>query len=212
VKERFVKPKLSRVPKRAVLATTAIVAAMTAGCKGAVKGRVLGTDGKPPVPVTGHPVYLVAATSETASALKAVCPALDQSELTAQAGAERQRLSNISALYADSLHDELLARRDARRVADLRSSMVLYHDSAASVSAEPPPVPATLIETLAMKQVSSGDDGSYAFTNVPPGRYLLAVELSAGYRWLPVRVGRGTSVAVVTPRMTKSGCEVARAL
>jgi hypothetical protein len=209
VKERFVQPKLSSISKRVVLA---IVAAMASGCKGSIKGRVLGTDGEPAVPVTGHPVYLVAASTETASALKAVCPALDAAALTAQANAERQRLTTTSAQYADSLHDELTTRRDAKRIADLRSSMVLYHDSAASVSAEPPPVPGSLVETLAMKQVPSGDDGSYEFMNVPPGRYLLAVELSAEYRWLPVQVGRRTAVADVKPGLTKSGCEVARAL
>ncbi|HEY4216766.1 MAG TPA: hypothetical protein VGM67_06485 [Gemmatimonadaceae bacterium] len=201
--------ELSRFSKYVALA---IVAVMAAGCKGSIEGRVLGTDGDPAVPVTGHAVYLLAATSETASALKAVCPALGAAELTTQANAERQRLTNVSAAYTDSLHDELLGRRDAKRVADLRATMLLYHDSAASVSSEPPPVPSTLIETLALKQVPSGDDGSYAFENVPPGQYLVAVELKDEYRWLPVQVGRRKAVADVRPRVTKSGCEVARAL
>lgn len=202
-------PKLSRIPKRLMLA---ILVATAGACKGSIEGKVLGTDSEPAVPVSGHPVYLVAASSETAAALKAVCPAMSTAELTAQADSERRRFNGLSASYGDSLHNELVSRRDRNEVARLRLAMALYHDSATSVVAQLPAVPATLIETLAMKQVPSGDDGRYVFADVPPGRYLVTVELRDEYRWLPVQVGRSKSTANVSPRGSKEGCEVARAL
>jgi hypothetical protein len=212
VKEGTVQPKepeLSRIAKHLMLAILVIAAG---GCKGSIEGKVVGTNGEPGVPVTGHPVYLVAASPETAAALKAVCPAMGAATFATQAAAERQRLSDLSAHYGDSLHEELVTRRDARRVTELRNAMTVYHDSAAAVASRPPPVPVTLIETLAMKQMSSEDDGSYAFTNIPPGRYLVAVELTNGYRWLPVQVGRRTAVANVSPLGSKEGCEIAQSL
>ncbi len=154
---QLTQPELWRISKRMVLAILVVAAG---GCKGSIKGTVMGTNGEPGVPVTGHPVYLVPATPETAAALRAVCPPIDP----------------------------------------------------AAVPAQRPAVPVTLIETLAMQQAPSGEDGSYAFTNVPPGRYLVAVELADGYRWLPVQVDRRTAVANVRPLGSKDGCEIAQLL
>ena len=131
-------PKLSRIPKRLMLA---ILVATAGACKGSIEGKVLGTDSEPAVPVSGHPVYLVAASTETAAALKAVCPAMSTAELTAQADSERRRFNGLSASYGDSLHNELVSRRDRNEVARLRLAMALYHDSATSVVAQLPAVP-----------------------------------------------------------------------
>jgi len=137
---------------------------------------------------------------------------MSTAELATQADAERRRFNGLSVSYGDSLHDELVSRRDRVQVARLRGAMALYHDSATSIVAQLPAVPVGLIETLAMKRVPSGDDGRYVFADVPPGRYLVAVELRDEYRWLPVQVGRSKSTANVSPRGSKEGCEVARAL
>jgi hypothetical protein len=209
VKENAMLPKLSKIPKRVMLA---ILVAAVGGCKGSIEGKVFGTDSEPAVPVSGHPVYLVAASPETAAALKAVCPAMSTAELAAQADAERRRFNSLSVSYGDSLHGELVSRRDRAEVARLRGLMALYHDSATSVVAQLPGVPVSLIETLAMKRVPSDDDGRYVFSDVPPGRYLVTVELRDEYRWLPVQVARSKSAANVSPRGSKEGCEVARAL
>ena len=181
------------------------------GCKGSIEGNVYGTDDAAAVRLSGHPVFLVATSTEVAAVLKSVCPAnaVDWKE---RARAEHERFSQIAASYGDSARDEFAQRRGSRRWSALLRAMNVYRDSAASMDGRPPSIPGDLVEKLAMNRANTGPDGHYIFGPLTPGTYLVATELRDEYRWVPVQVARAKAIADVTPRRSQASCDVARGL
>ena len=188
-----------------------VTAFCVAACAGSVEGHVYGTDSEQPVRLSEHGVFLLATSSDVAAALRAVCPA-NASDWSEKVRSERQRFEQLSNTYSDSARDEFAQRRGSRHWTALVRMMNVYRDSAAGMDGRPPSLPADLIEKLALNRVNTGPDGHYTFGRVAPGKYLLATELRDEYRWIPVEVARGNAVADITPRGTRTSCEIARAL
>jgi len=183
----------------------------SASCKGSIEGSVFGTDSPQPVRLSGQAVFLLAASPDVGSALKTVCPANAPGWREA-VRAERERFGALAATYGDSARDELALRRGSRRWTSLIRTMNMYRDSAASMNGQPPPIPGDLVEKLSMNRANTSSDGHYEFRQLPPGTYLVATELRDEYRWVPVEVRRSTAVADVTPRGSRTTCDVARGL
>jgi hypothetical protein len=194
-------------------ASLALVAALitATGCKGSIEGNVFGTDGADAYRLTSHPVFLLTASNDVASALKAACPGNDAG-WSDRARAERARFDQIATTYSDSARDEFALRRGSRRWTALIRTMNVYRDSASSMDGRPPLFPRELVEKLAMNRANTGANGQYVFADLSPGTYLVATELRDEYRWVPVQVARKKAIADVTPRGSKTSCDVARGL
>ena len=190
---------------------TAVAAIAITACSGSIEGTVYGTDGTSPVRVTGHQVFLLSTANEVTSVLKSVCPA-NAAEWAEQSRGERARFDSLATAYSDSARDELAARRGGRRWTTLVRTMNIYRDSAAKMDGRPPTIPGDLIEKLATNRVSTDDAGRYAFSDLAPGQYLIVTDLHDELRWLAVQVSRGKQTADVTPRVSRSSCDVARQL
>jgi hypothetical protein len=173
--------------------------------------NVYGTDGTPPVRVTGHAVFLLSAANETASILKSVCPA-NAADWAERSRSERARFDALAAAYGDSARDEFALRHGGRRWTALMRVMNIFRDSAAKMDGRQPNIPGDLIEKLATKRVSTDDAGRYAFSNLQPGQYLVVTELHDEFRWLPVQVARAKRSADITPRASETSCDVVRRL
>lgn len=167
-----------------------------------------GTDDDPPVRLGGHVVFLLPASPDVESALRAVCPAGGAAAWIETANSERPRFAGAAAAYADSSRVE--RRRTGRGSEWLRLNglATVYRDSAGRVERHPPTISPELVAELAATRTESGADGHYEFTHVLPGRYLLAVEIRAEFRWMPVQVQRERVTAVISPRASRTGCEV----
>jgi hypothetical protein len=189
---------------------TGLVSAI-AGCKGSIEGSVFGTDSPQPLRLSGKSVFLLAASADVGSALKAACPS-NAAGWNEAVRAERERFGELATAYSDSARDEFAQHRSSRRWTALIRLMNVYRDSAASMTGQPPPIPGDLIEKLSINQVNTSSDGRFAFRELPPGTYLVATELRDEYRWVPVEVKRSTAVADVTPRGSRTTCDVARGL
>jgi hypothetical protein len=196
--------------RRPLVFITAAAFAMTA-CSGSIEGTVYGTDGDTPVRVTGHQVFLLSTTNEVTSVLKSVCPA-SPADWAEQSRRERARFEQIAAAYSDSARDEFTLRHGGTRWTALVRAMNIYRDSAAKMDGRQPTVPGDLIEKLATNRVSTDDGGRYAFAKLPPGQYLVVTDLHDEFRWLPVQVSRAKRTADITPRASRTSCDVARQL
>jgi len=195
--------------RRRLIVVAGLVA--SASCKGSIEGSVFGTDSPQAVRLSGQAVFLLAASPDVGSALKTVCPA-NTPGWSEAVRAERERFGALAATYSDSAKDELALRRGSRRWTSLIRTMNMYRDSAASMNGQPPPIPGDLVEKLSMNRANTSLDGHYEFRQLPPGTYLIATELRDEYRWVPVEVRRSTTVADVTPRGSRTTCDVARGL
>ena len=80
------------------------------------------------------------------------------------------------------------------------------------MTGQPPAIPADLVEKLSINRANTSSDGRYAFRQIPPGAYLIATELRDEFHWVPVEVKRSTAVADITPRGSRTTCDVARGL
>ena len=194
----------------ASLAAMLAAGALTA-CAGSIEGTVYGTDGPPPVRVSGHEVFLLSTSNEVASVLKSICPT-SPAEWAEKARAERARFEQLAAAYGDSARDEFTLHHGGRRWTTLVRAMNIYRDSAAKMDGRPPTIPADLIEKLATNRVSTDAAGRYAFSNLAPGQYLVVTDLQSEFRWIPVRVSRAKRTADITPRAAQASCDVARQL
>ena len=199
--------------KRGSLSSVAALLAVcaSAACSGSIEGTVYGTDGTPPVRVTGHQVFLLSTSNEVTSVLKSICPA-SAAEWTERARGERVRFEALAAAYGDSARDELALHRGGRRWTALVRAMNIYRDSAAKMDGRLPAVPEDLIEKLATNRVSTDDGGRYACPKLPPGQYLVVTDLQNELRWIPVQVSRAKRTADITPRASQASCDVARQL
>jgi hypothetical protein len=180
-------------------------------CSGAIEGTVYGTDGTPPVRVTHHEVFLLSATEEVTSVLKSVCPA-SATAWAEQSRSERERFEQLAAAYSDSARDELAVRRGGRRWTALVRMMNIYRDSAAKMDGRQPTIPGDLVEKLATNRANTNDDGRYAFSKLTPGQYLVVTDLQNEFRWIAVEVSRAKRTADITPRASRTSCDVARQL
>ena len=156
-------------------------------------------------------MFLLATSSELAAALQSVCPA-NSPEWAEKVKSERERLEMLGAAYGDSARDELAQRRASRRWSMLVRTMNSYRDSATHMDGRPPAFPIDFVEKLALNRVNTGNDGRYVFGELAPGTYLVATELRDEYRWVPVQVVRAKSIADITPRGSRTSCDVARGL
>ena len=79
---------------------------------------------------------------------------------------------------------------------------------------QPPPIPGDLVEKLSMK--SSEYELGWPLTDLREllrrGRTSSRQSWRDEYRWVPVEVRRSTAVADVTPRGSRTTCDVARGL
>ena len=199
--------------KRGSLASVAAIVAISTltACAGSIEGTVYGTDGAPPVRVTGHQVFLLSMSDEIAAALKSICPA-NAATWAEQSRSERARLEQLAAAYADSAREELAIRRSGRRWTALVREMNIYRDSAARMDGRQPTIPGDLIEKLATNRVSTDDGGRYEFSKLAPGQYLVVTDLQNELRRIPVQVSRAKRTADITPRASQTSCDVARQL
>lgn len=194
--------------RRLVLAVGLFTAA---GCKGSIEGSVYGTDSPQSIRLTGQAVFLLAASSAVGSALRTVCPA-NAAGWSEAVRAERERFGALAAAYTDSAREEFAQHRGSRRWTGLIRMMNLYRDSAASMTGQPPTIPSDLVEKLSINRVNTTADGRYAFRKLAPGTYLLATDLRDEFRWVPVEVKRTTTLADITPRGSRTTCNVAAKL
>jgi hypothetical protein len=199
--------------KRGSLSSGAVVlaACVLAACSGSIEGTVYGTDGTPPVRVTGHQVFLLSTTDEVTSVLKSICP-VSASDWAEKSRSERARLQGVATAYSDSARDEFALRHGGRRWTALIRAMNIYRDSAAKTDGRQPTVSGDLIEKLATNRVSTDDGGRYAFSKLSPGQYLVVTDLQNEFRWIPVQVSRAKRTADITPRASGASCDVVRQL
>ena len=188
------------------VATIAITA-----CSGSIEGTVYGTDETSPTRVTGHQVFLLSTANEVTSVLKSIFPA-STADWADRSRSERTRFESLATAYGDSARDEFALRHGGRRWTALVRAMNTYRDSSAKMDGRPPAIPADLIEKLATNRVSTDDAGPYAFSDLAPGEYLIVTDLHDEVRWLPVRVSHAKGTADITPRGSRSSCDVARQL
>jgi hypothetical protein len=190
---------------------SAVVLVLTASCKGSIEGSVFGTDSPRPLRLSGQAVFLLPASADVASALKSVCPS-NSAGWSDAVRAERDRFGALATAYSDSARDEFAQRRGSRRWTALVRVMNTYRDSAASMTGRPPPIPDDLVEKLSINRANTSSDGRFAFRDLQPGTYLVATELRDEFRWVPVEVKRTTALADLTPRSSRTTCDVARGL
>src|SRR4051812_3387075 len=158
-----------------VLAIVAFLSLPSASCRGSGSGSIAGTvygtdDVQPPVALSGHTVYLLRATTDVATALKAACPAGGAAAWKQTANAESERLVAAATVYGDSSRD---ARRRSLRGEWMRLTRMqrLYRDSAARVPRAAPTITADLVAQLSTAQTETRNDGGYEFAHVAPGTY-----------------------------------------